>query len=66
VQITVVRDSQGRLLELESPSDQVVDPVRAVEERVLGVAVEVYEGHREEDSDPVPSWQRKREAGMVV
>jgi hypothetical protein len=51
VQITVIGNCQGGLLVLLCPSDQIVDPVRAVEERVFGMAVEVYEGHRDEDSD---------------
>jgi hypothetical protein len=46
--------------------DQVVDPIRAVEERIFGMAVKVYEGHREEDSDGGAVRQRKRSAGLVV
>ena len=46
VQIAVVRDGQGGLFELLRPGNQVFDPVRAVEERILGMAVQVYEAHR--------------------
>jgi hypothetical protein len=45
VEIPVVGDREGRLFELDGPGNQVVDPVCAIEQRVLGVAVEVYEGH---------------------
>ena len=45
VQVAVIGDREGRLLELLGPADQVVDPVRAVQQRVLGVAVEMDEGH---------------------
>jgi hypothetical protein len=54
------------LLELLGPSDQVFDPVRAIEEGVLGMAMEVYEGHREEDSDRRATRQRKRCVALVV
>jgi hypothetical protein len=66
VQITVVGNRQGGLLELFSPPDQIVDPVRAVEEGVFGMAMKVYEGHREEDSDDRAVRQRKRAGSFVV
>ena len=66
VQITVIGNRQGGLLELLGPPDQVFDPVCAVEEGVFGMAVEVYEGHREEDSDPRHMRQRKPAAAFVV
>ncbi len=50
VQIPVVGNSQRRLLELLRASDEVADPVRAVEERILRVAMEMDEGHLDEDS----------------
>ena len=46
----MVGDREGGLLELLGARDQVVDPVRAVEQRVLGVAVQVDEGHRAGDN----------------
>jgi hypothetical protein len=45
VEISMIGDREGRLLELEGPGDQVVDPVGAVEQRVLGMTVKVDEGH---------------------
>ena len=42
----VVRERERRLLELLGARDQVADAVRAVEEGVLRVAVEMDEGHR--------------------
>ena len=66
MQITVIGNRQGGLLEFLGPSDQIVDPVRAVEKGVFGMAVEVYEGHREEDSDPRHMRQRKPAAAFVV
>ena len=45
VQIAVIRDGEGRLFELLRAGDQVVNPVRAVEERVLGVGMEVDKAH---------------------
>ncbi len=42
----MVRDRERGLLELEGSGDQVIDPVGAVEERVLGMAVKVDEGHQ--------------------
>jgi hypothetical protein len=51
VKIPVVGDGERRLLQLGGALNQVVDPIGAVEQRVLGVAVQVYEGHRREDSD---------------
>ncbi len=41
----MVGDREGRLFELDGPGYQVVDPVGAIEQGVLGVAVQVYEGH---------------------
>src|SRR5215510_13793582 len=45
VEISVVGDRQGRLLELLGAADQVVDPVCAVKKRVFRVAMEVHEGN---------------------
>ncbi len=45
VHVTVIRNRERWLLELQSPLDQVIDPVGAVEEGVLRVAVEVDEAH---------------------
>ena len=45
VEIPVIRDCERRLLELERPTDEVVDPVRAVEEGVFGMTMEMNEGH---------------------
>ena len=39
----MIRDRQRRLLELERPGDQVIYVVGAVEERVLGMAMQVDE-----------------------
>src|SRR5688572_20460111 len=58
VQISVIGDRERRLLELGSALDELLDPVGAVEERVLGVAVQVYEGHRREDSDELRVTQK--------
>jgi hypothetical protein len=43
--VAMVGDSQGGLLEFESPPDQLIDSICAVEERVLGVRVEMNKGH---------------------
>src|SRR5918992_1477024 len=51
VEVTVVGNRERRLLELAGARDQALDPVGAVEKRVLGVTMEVYERHRREDSD---------------
>ena len=45
VQVAVVGDGQGGLLEFKSPLDEVIDSIGAVEKGVFGVAVEMYEGH---------------------
>ena len=46
VHVAVIGDRQRRLLELLRAPDQVIDAVRAVEERVLGVAMQVDERHK--------------------
>ncbi len=43
MQVTVVGDRERRLFELDGPFNQVVDPVGAIEQRVLGMAMQVYE-----------------------
>ena len=48
-QAAVVRDGERGHLELERAPDQVADPVRAVEERILAMRVQVNERH------PVPA-----------
>ena len=45
VQVTVIRDGEGGLLELQRPRDQVVNAICAVEKGVFRVAVEMNEGH---------------------
>lgn len=45
VHVPVVRDSQSGLLKFECPGNQVVDTVRAIQERVLGMAMQVNKGH---------------------
>src|SRR5262245_8779476 len=59
VEITMISDCQPGLLELLRPPDQIVDPVRAVEERVLRVAMEMNEGHLGQDSGPNPALSKK-------
>ena len=44
-QVAVVRESDGRHPEVDGAVDQIVDPVRAVEERVLAMRVEMNERH---------------------
>jgi hypothetical protein len=66
VQVTVVGDRQGGLLEIKGAPDEIFDPVRAVEQGILRMAVEVYEGHREEDSDHGAPRQRKRWLELIV
>ena len=46
VQVTVIGDGEGWLFELQRPRDQVVDPVRSIEKRELGMAMQVNERHR--------------------
>jgi hypothetical protein len=62
----VIGNRQRGLLELLGPPDQVFDPVRAIEEGVFGMAMEVYEGHREEDSDRWATRQRKQYVALIV
>src|SRR5439155_24719795 len=59
VEIPVIGDRQGRLLELDGTLDQVIDPVCAIEERVFRVAMEVNEGHIAEDSAPAGSVSKR-------
>ena len=44
VQVTMIGDRERRHLEFEGARDQIIDPVRPVEQGVLGVAVEMREG----------------------
>jgi hypothetical protein len=46
VHVAVIRHGERRHLELLGAADQRIDPVGAVEKRVLGVAVQVDEAHR--------------------
>ena len=41
----MVGDGEGGLLELLGAGDEVIDPVGAVEETVLGMRVEMNEAH---------------------
>jgi hypothetical protein len=50
VEVAVVGDGERRLLELLRAANQIINPVRSIEERVLGVAMEMDEGHLEEVS----------------
>ncbi len=50
VQITMVGNGDGRLLELLGARDQVIDAVGAIEEGVLGVTMQVNEGHQVGDN----------------
>jgi hypothetical protein len=45
VQVAVVGDGEAVHPELAHVRDQLGDAVRPVEERVLGMGMEVYEGH---------------------
>ncbi len=45
VHVTVICDRERGLLELQSPLDQVIDPVGAVEEGILRMTVEMDESH---------------------
>jgi predicted aminopeptidase len=54
----MIRDREGWLLELAGAGNQVIDPIGAIEERVLRVAVEMDEGHLRKHSDRDPSRQR--------
>ena len=57
----MIGDRQRGLLELLRAADQIVDPVRAVEERVFRVAMEVDEGHLGEDSGAAPTVSKQSE-----
>ena len=46
VEVTVVSDRKRWLLELERALYQVIDPVRSVQQRILGVTMQMNEGHR--------------------
>ena len=56
VQVTVISDRQGRLLELQRSIDEIIDAVCTVEKRVFRVAMEVDEGHMIRICDAV-SWR---------
>ena len=43
--VAVIGDGESGLLEFESPLYQVIDSVGAVEKRVLGMTMEMNEGH---------------------
>lgn len=45
MQIAVVGDRNRGLFELQRLGNEVVYPVRSVEERIFGMAVEVYKAH---------------------
>lgn len=45
VEVAMIGDSQRRLLELDSPPNEVVESVGAVEQGILGMAMEVDERH---------------------
>ena len=45
VQVTVIGYGEGWLFEFERSTDEIVDPVCAVEEGVFGMAVEMDERH---------------------
>jgi hypothetical protein len=45
MQVTVIGNSERWLLELQRALDQVINPVRAVKQRVLGMAVQMDERH---------------------
>lgn len=45
VKVTVIGYGEGRLFELESSTDEIVDPVCAVEKGVFRVTMEMNEGH---------------------
>jgi hypothetical protein len=45
VEVAMIRDGQRRLLELDSPPNEVFESVGAVEQRILGMAMEVDERH---------------------
>src|SRR5678815_800861 len=59
VKISMIGYRQPGLLELLRPPDQVVDPVRAVEERVLRVAMQMNERHLGQDSGPSAALSKK-------
>jgi hypothetical protein len=46
VQVSVVGNCQRWLLELERALYEVIDPVRPIQQRILGVTMQVNEGHR--------------------
>ena len=46
VEVAVVGDCERRLLELERALNEAIDPVRPVQQRILGVTMQVHEGHR--------------------
>ena len=56
VKVTVISYCEGGLFELQRPTDEIIDPVCAVEKGVFGVAVEVNEGHMIRICDAV-SWR---------
>jgi hypothetical protein len=43
MQIAVVRDGERRLFELQRAIDEVINPVRAVQKRIFGMAMQVNE-----------------------
>src|SRR5471032_1440114 len=65
MQIPMIGDRQRRLLEFERPVDQVIDAIRAVEEGVLRMAVEMDERHYGKDSDRAPLRQSARKMRVV-
>ena len=61
MQIAVVGDRQRGLFELLGAANQVVYAIGAVEEGVLGVTVEMDEGHAKKDS----AWTRLVRRGVL-
>lgn len=45
VQVPVIGYGERRLLQLDRPPHEVLEPVGAIQQRVLGVAMKVYERH---------------------
>ena len=45
MEVTVIGNGEGGLLEFQGTPDQVVNPVGAVEQRILGMTMEMYERH---------------------
>src|SRR3569833_2469255 len=59
VEITVIGNGERRLFQLLGALDQIVDPIGAVEKRVLRMAVEMDERHSVKNSRRMEPGQRK-------